>query len=263
MENLCDLLFEISNEDRLRILHWLNREKMNVTKLSRELDLTTQESSRHLSRLIDVRLVEKGADGLHCLTPYGELILRQLPGLEFTSRHRDYFREHTLTNLPTEFVLRIGELEGSTYIDDVMVAVHSVEETLLEAEEYILNINVPYIASAFPLVREAYERGVTGRFIHTRELIVPPSMREERERVFDDDIMKKIWTSGLQEERLVEEMGLILYMSEKSVGILAFPLKDGRFDFLGFRSESEGPRRWCRDLFYYYWERAEPEHIVP
>lgn len=263
MENLCDLLFEISNEDRLRILHRLNDEKLSVTKLSREIDLTTQEASRHISRLISIRLVEKGANGLHNLTPYSELVLRQIPGLEFTSRHRDYFSEHTLAGLPTEFVLRLGELSESTYIDDVMVAVHSVEETLIEAEEYILNINVPYIASAFPLIREAYERGVTGKFIHTRELVVPPSMREDRERVFDDDIMKKIWASGLQEERLVEEMGLILYMSENGVGILAFPMQDGRFDFLGFKSKGEGPRRWCGDLFDYFWERAEPEHIVP
>lgn len=262
MENLCDLLFEISNEDRLRILHSLSSERTNVTNLSRELGLTTQESSRHLSRLTDIRLVEKNADGLHGLTPYGELVLIQLPGLEFTSRHRDYFEVHTLANLPTEFVLRISELSDSMYIDDVMVAVHSVEETLMEAEEYILNINVPYIASAFPLIREAYERGVSGRFLRTQELAVPPSMREERERVFDNELIRKIRMSGLQEDKLVEQIDLILYMSEKSVGILAFPLRDGRFDFLGFSSKSVDARKWCSDLFNHYWEEAEPEKII-
>ena len=50
MENLCDLLFEVSNKDRLRILLQLDEEAMNVTRLSRELGLTTQESSRHLAR---------------------------------------------------------------------------------------------------------------------------------------------------------------------------------------------------------------------
>ncbi len=262
MENLCDLLFEISNEDRLRILHRLSRKRTNVTNLSRELGLTTQESSRHLSRLIEIRLVEKNADGLHGLTQYGELVLRQLPGLEFTSRHRDYFEVHTLTNLPTEFVLRINELSDSTYIDDVMVAVHSVEETIMNAEEYILNINVPYIASTFPLIREAYERGVTGRFLRTRELAVPPSMREEMDRVFDDELTRKIRMSDLQEDKLVEQIDLILYMSEKSVGILAFPLRDGRFDFLGFSSKNVEARKWCSDLFNYFWEKAEPEKNI-
>jgi len=45
MENLCDLLFEVSNEDRLTILRKLSEESMNVTGLAKELGLTTQESS--------------------------------------------------------------------------------------------------------------------------------------------------------------------------------------------------------------------------
>jgi len=36
LEHLCDLLFEVSNEDRLRILQRLRGEAMNVTSLSRE-----------------------------------------------------------------------------------------------------------------------------------------------------------------------------------------------------------------------------------
>jgi hypothetical protein len=41
LENLCDLLFEVSNEDRLRILLQLDEEALNVTRLSRGLGLTT------------------------------------------------------------------------------------------------------------------------------------------------------------------------------------------------------------------------------
>ena len=42
MERLCDLLFEVSNEDRLRILIRLGEGPMNVTGLSRELGITTR-----------------------------------------------------------------------------------------------------------------------------------------------------------------------------------------------------------------------------
>ena len=100
MENLCDLLFELSNEDRLRILHQLNKEAMNVTTLSKALGLTTQESSRHVSRLGEVGLTQKDVDGFHHISPYGKLILKQLPGLAFTSQHRDYFTTHSLEHLP-------------------------------------------------------------------------------------------------------------------------------------------------------------------
>lgn len=63
MERLCDVTFELSNEDRLRILQELEGEAMIVTGLSNRLGLTNQEVSRHLSRLGDVRLTTTAPDG--------------------------------------------------------------------------------------------------------------------------------------------------------------------------------------------------------
>ncbi len=263
LEGLCDLMFEVSNEDRLRILRKLTKDRMSITSLSRELGITTQEASRHISRLGEVGLAQKDPDGLHSLTSYGELTLRQVRGLEFTSRHRDYFKTHTLAGIPPEFVQRLGELAGSSLIEDVMIAVYSIEKLLREAEEYILNVNTPYIASSFPLIMEAYERGVRGRFLHTRDLALPEEMRDERVRFFDDEKMRRIMSSGLLEERLMEGADLVLYMSESEVAILTFPLEDGGFDFHGFTSREEDARKWCSDLFHHYWERAKPIPSVP
>jgi predicted transcriptional regulator len=49
-------------------------------------------------------------------------------------------------------------------------------------------------------------------------------------------------------------------MSEKEVAILSFPTLHGKFDYLGFTSKDDETRKWCNDLFMYYWERAEPKH---
>jgi len=82
-------------------------------------------------------------------------------------------------------------------------------------------------------------------------------MREEYELVLDEEIINKIRMSGVREEKLVDKVDLVLYMSEKEVAILAFPLQDGSFDFLGFASKDGRTHKWCRDLFQYYWERSE------
>ncbi|TET73139.1 ArsR family transcriptional regulator [Candidatus Bathyarchaeota archaeon] len=256
-ERLCDLLFEVSNEDRLRILTRLEEGPMNVTGLSRELGVTTQEASRHLSRLGDVGLTEKDPEGFHRITPYGELTLVQIQDVGFTSRHRDYFRTHAMSGLPVEFACRMGELNDSTFINDVIVAFYNVDKVLREAEEYLLNINAPYIASTFPLIREAYERGVEGRFIHTRDFAPHPVMEEQYRRERGQMPLNRL--SGLLEERLVDSMDLVLYMSEKEVAILAFPVRDGSFDFHGFSSDDSRSHEWCKGLFQYHWERAEPK----
>lgn len=41
MERLCDFYFELSNDDRLVILYKLGEDKMNVTRIARELEITT------------------------------------------------------------------------------------------------------------------------------------------------------------------------------------------------------------------------------
>ena len=257
MENLCDLFFELSNEDRLLILLQLEKKAMNATNLSKVLGLTIQECSRHLTRLGEVDLTQKEVDGLYRLSSYGELTLRQIQGVEFTSKHRDYFKTHTLSNLPTEFVCQIGELSKSTYVDNVMVTFHNIERMIREAEEYIWWIVDEYPVSTYPLEREAYERGIKIKCLEPKGWVPHPKLREG---VLPKDIqaISKARNVGLLEERTLDQLDVFLYISEKEMPTLVFPTLDGRFDYLGFTSTDERAHKWCRDLFQYYWEKAEP-----
>jgi len=254
-EQFHDLMFEVSNEDRVNILRELREERSTYSDLSRKLDITTQEVSRHLSRLTENGLTTRRTDGLLELTPYGELVLRQLNAVEFTSKHREYFSNHVLNGLPDKFVSRMGELRGCTLNLDVMVSIHRVQKILQEAEEHVWNLNLPYIASAFPHIRNIFERGIEGRFLHGEELQLPDEMRGERERVFSDSEVRSLKAAGLYKERLVEA-GLIIYMSEKEVALLCFPEADGRFDYMGFTSIDPDALVWCRDVFLHYWEQG-------
>ena len=115
--SLSDLMFELSNEDRLRILHILRNEPMNITNLSKSLDLTVQEVSRHVSRLNEVGLISRHVDGLQYVTTYAKLVLKQLNTLTFMSANRTYFNSHVM-NIPSEFLSQIEvnkKLSGKIY----------------------------------------------------------------------------------------------------------------------------------------------------
>ncbi len=261
MENLRKLFFELSSEDRLGILQQLSKNAMNVTSLSKKLGLTTQESSRHVSRLSDVGLTQKDSKGLYNLTLYGKLILTQLEGLAFTSKHEDYFASHSLTNLPSEFVSRIGDLAGSRYVDDVSDVFFGIDRVIQDSKEYVRTITDQYLMSTYPLLKEAIERGVQVRNIEARDWIVSPTMKqayfsEEDHWVAMRQAFNEARADGLIEERMLERLDVFLYMSEKEVAGVAFPLSNGKFDYLGFSSKSERVHKWCSDLFQYYWERA-------
>jgi len=254
LKYLCNLLFELSNEDRLRILYQVAKEPMNITNLAKLLDLTIQESSRHVSRLTEAGLTQKDADGSHRLTPYGELVLEQLPGLTFISKQRDYFTSHPLTTVPMEFVDRIGDLSNSTYMDDVMVVIRSVEMLIQGAKEYVWNLNDQYVASSFRLIGEALKRGVKTRSIDLKHYTWDPKIRS----ALSDEVIEAIKvarTSGLLKERVLEKIEVFLWISEREA-VVALPRLDGKFDYLGFTSTDDRARKWCMDVFDYYWEKA-------
>ena len=252
-----DLMFEVSNEDRVRILHELSAEPHTYSDLSRKLDITTQEVSRHVQRLTENRLAVRRSDGLLALTPFGELLLRQLATLRFTSRHRGYFSDHVISGLPDKFMARMGELGGCSSIEDVMVAVHRVQRLIDEAEEYILNINMRYFSSGFEAIKGAYDREVKGYFLHGSALQLPVEMMEDRRRVFPEGYIERVKGAGLYMERLLD-VPMILYMSEKEVALVCFPGLDGVFDFRGFGSKDAATHQWSLDLFQYYWEKGKP-----
>ena len=261
MERLCNLFFELSNEDRLRILLELDGKALKLTHLSRELDLTVQETSRHLSRLSEKRLIQKDVEGFYHATPYGEQVLRIIPGFEFLSEHGEHFTTHTLSCLPHGFASRIGDLVSSTLTDDVMVAFHNVENRIREAEEYVWILSDQILMSSLTLLVEALKRGAEFKIILPKDLTPPPGFIDHGEQQFFDQAVM----SNLMENRFLEKVDVAIVMSEKEAGV-TFPALDGRIDYgFGFVSTDKLRHAWCRDLFLYYWERATieiPEHLL-
>ena len=92
MERLCDLYFELSNEERLGILYLLKEKNNTLTGLSDELEIRNQQCSRHLVRLTEFGLIKKTIDGEYAITDYGSVILRLQPTLSFLTEHSNYFQ---------------------------------------------------------------------------------------------------------------------------------------------------------------------------
>jgi predicted transcriptional regulator len=246
LEHFCDLLFEISNEDRLRIMEELGATPLHATGVSRRLEIPTQEASRHLIRLAEVGLIAKSPDGLYSLTPYGALSLRLLEGERFASAHRDYFASHTAAAVPRSFTARIGELSEATLIDDVMITLHNVERVIREAREYVVRMTDRYQLTAIPHIGDALDSGVEFRVIEPLNIVRPPGYEP-------DPRLTKAEEDGRFKNRAVERLGVCLTASEKEVAALCFPAPDGRFDYHGFTSKDPATHLWCMDLFEHSW----------
>ncbi len=246
MERLCDLLFEVSNEVRLTILQHLEEGASNISRLSKELDISNQECSRHVSRLVDADLAVRDSEGQYGLTEYGSLFMKQLQGQMFTSAHREYFNGHTLAPVPYEFVARLGELRGSLIVGDVMAVFQNIQEMCDEAEEHLWRLTDRHLNLIYPNLQAAADRGVQYKRIEPDVIVAAPHV-ERMPLVKPGEI------------RGMETVDVFMAISEKEVAALAFPEVTGGFDYLGFTSRDEKTLKWCTELFQYYWDRAKPK----
>jgi predicted transcriptional regulator len=250
MERLSKLLFELSNENRLSIIVELEKSAMKLTALSRKLEFTVQETSRHLSRLSGALLVMKDVDGSYHITPLGKQTIEHLSGLEFLANHSGYFKTHTPALLPREFASRIGDLVKCGFSDNVMQSFGTVESMIKAAEEYIWIASDYVLSSTLPLLEDAGSRGLEFKTILPENLLLP-AFSESHEHPFSSHGQERL------EHRTLKKIDTILVLSEKNA-VVTFPTIEGKMDYLGFETIDELSHTWCKNLFQYYWERAVP-----
>ncbi len=259
-ERFYDLLFEMSNEHRHNIMLLLRGEAMRLTSISKELDLTSPEISRHVSRLSDTGLVTKDVEGFFSLTPLGGMVLTLLQEFEFASRHTEYFASHTQDGLPTEYVKRIGELSGSRFIDSIPGFFRQIERVITEAEEYVWLLVDQFPLNHLSLIVEAIERGVRFMVVEPKNRVFTPdldAMAPEESRA-----LTRTKITPLVEQRMLDEVNVYLYVSDGGC-VTAFPTLRGENEYKGFTSSDEASHRWCRELFMHHWDRAEERTPSP
>ena len=241
MEELAELLFALASVDRLTLFSAIAKERLRLTQLAAKLSATTQETSRHLSRLQEAGIVEKGTDGCLLLTPFGRSLLVLLPSLEFLTGHRKYFLTHDISALPPEFLERIGELRECERAHGVGEVLAHTSRVFREARSYVwlISDNVMDLRSL---------GGADAAADFTVRAIVPAaSINGASQNV---ELGKAVQLG------LVDKVLAGLALNEKTAGVL-FPDSSGKLDFdSGFASDDPRFHRWCEDLFMFHWNRA-------
>jgi len=257
VEDLCDILFELSNEDRLSILFQIQSGPIKLSNISNELGLTPQAVSRNLNRLVDIGLIKRNEASDYVLTPYGASSLKQLESFRFLSENKEYMSTHWTDKLPSEFQARLGDLRNCERVDDTLDALSNLERVFEEAEEWYKYITPFRIAShaSLQFAVDQLDSGVKIRALEPMDYTVSEKSiaRTPKEEL---KAMRGHWIKGNIEYRYLDEINVRIYMSEKEVGIMSLPKIEGEVDMMGFISADKRFRGWCSDLFDYYWERS-------
>jgi predicted transcriptional regulator len=252
LEHLAELLFIIASIDRLTLLSEIAIEKRRLSQLTTKLSATPQETSKHLMRLRNAKLIEKDSDGFFGLTAFGKIILNLLPSIRFLTQNREYFLSHDISSLPREFIERLGELQEGEYGEKVGSILAHTQQVVQDAEEYI------WLMADHPLGGQEYVAG-SGKLESSRtvtwRIIVPADSSIDWTRLRASAGTHK----GRIEYHLIQDPNGIkagIALNEKIAG-LTFPDIMGKLDFnSGFRSNDPIFRKWCQDLFVFHWNKA-------
>jgi len=269
MPEFYDVLFEVSSETRYKIIVELKAQKAGITHISKALEISQAEASRHFRRLSQIGIIEKDPDGLYAVTLFGDLVLRLLNPFGFISEHYEYFQTHNLSKIPLQFISRMHELDKGRGNYRSRANIMGVQENISRvgnsAEEYV-NIIFDEAMTEY-IMHNDPEQSASGSFNPTSKpnikfrVILPESFNP-------DDISEKLRSKYVEliqtedrEYRKHPNPGVVLHSSEKEISILSFPLPNWEFDYLGFEATDEASLKWTKDLFDYYWAKSSPVHI--
>ena len=245
-EDIEEHLFNLASNDRLTLLVNINEKKQRLTSLAKIINASTQECSRHLSRLSDSGYVRKDSDGSFEATTLGKAVLRVLPSIQFLLIHKNYFITHDLTSIPASFNERIGELVEGKLVGHFNTVLDHIKKVILEGREYVWLIADQPVVPTSTLGNAFTSRNVPVRLIVKRGIDLSAL-----------SAAKSILPEKFEVANL-NDVGVAMAINEKLAGV-CFPGPDGKLDFgVGFVGSGSSFRSWCCDLFDYYWKSGEP-----
>jgi predicted transcriptional regulator len=241
-EEISKVLFELSSNRRANILFEIGKENLKMQQIAKSLDMTVTETFRHLQRLTEAKLVEKKVDGTYAITSLGKLATGFLSGFNFVLKNGDYFLDHDVFCLPYEFVNRLGELSDAEFCMEAMSGFNRVRKMVFDAEKYIWSMAEQVDSSHIQPTTEKKSKGLDFKFIMQKDLAKALSNAKDSEILVGSKYMERI--------------PVTLVITENYATVV-FRRHNGVMDYMGLFGFDEKFCKWCKDLFMYYWERAE------
>jgi predicted transcriptional regulator len=242
--------FELASEQRLAIIFQLNEKSAKISQIAKGLGITMQEAHRNVNRLQDAGLIEKDPEGVFSLTTFGNTIIKQIPTFNYLSKHKEYFSEHMLGELPIKFIMRLGALDKCEYIKGVVAILERWKDIYREADQYIYEI-VPQVPMDLiePAVTRVKEKGVKYSYVFPKDVIIPKGRKDLLKKLGHGELLNK----GAIERRMVESVQVAVILNERQAAVL-FPTQKGETDMnMIFHSTDPVFHEWCLDYFRYRW----------
>ncbi|MEE9151320.1 MAG: winged helix-turn-helix domain-containing protein [Thermoplasmata archaeon] len=239
-----NLMFELSHPERLKILRILKKKPMRLSHISKKLDVTTAEVSRHLERLGNARLIEKDSESNYNITPFATIILFEVSNFDFLIKNIDYFLSHILSSIP-EHLYWFNSMAKGGFSKGTLETSSMIKEVSVNAKKFIYVISDEIMRGLVDIDCKKNDEGVVFKKIYPKNAQIPPEYEARIGKSF--------------EIRTLEEIPFGLKMTDKIAGVALRDLL-GKVDYsLSMVGEDESFRKWVGAIFDHFWGKAKPK----
>jgi energy-coupling factor transporter ATP-binding protein EcfA2 len=176
----------------------------------------------------------------------GKVLTRDL---EFITPESEYFQTHDTSPVPSHLLKHIDALNGGKIVTGIYETLHTADELFKDVKKYFWYMSDDFPRYYLPKVEEKIEAGVDVRVIFPKGLIktIQPALSKKiREKV---------------QVRVLDEVKININANDSFVDI-GLPDKNGKIDHdvivFGYNPKF---KKWCKEIFEHYWEKAEPYEI--
>jgi len=241
-----EILSEISNPTRIKLLLQLYENKSSVTELKDHIgDISHSEISRHLGRLAKHNLITKEeiTGRKYELTHFGKTVMKLYKPLDFILQNNEYFNNHNIDNFPESFLQGLYNLESSKLII-------GTGKLLMKGKDFIEStINELWIMTNDPFPYE-----IKAKTVH---LIIPPHMLKYGLEVNHQKTRYIVHT--------IPEVHIGLILSDVGQGFLFLQnLTASTPDYnSGFFIADPKSHTFLKSVFEYFWQNTEKFNFDP
>ncbi|MHA2226869.1 MAG: ArsR family transcriptional regulator [Candidatus Hodarchaeales archaeon] len=239
METRNLLISELANSIRVEILNSLHEFPTTFTDLSKKLNISNSEVSRHVTRLTEHGFVQKDISSRKFeLTPLGKLITILFDPIDFVFHQAEFFRSHDVTDLPISFIRDLDLLDGCELI-------HGTGHVMLKLQE----IHEDVKQEIWVMTDQPFPFGKPGLDVR---YIVSPKMAKYKPEVKDINRSTKA--------RVLPKISISSLILDQEVAMIFFPDRQGNPDYdSGFFAKKDNSTglEYIKRIWNYFWEIGE------
>jgi predicted transcriptional regulator len=251
-DNSFDLFNNLSNEKRIKILNYLLNKKSNLSKISKEINQSNQATLSHLNKLVNSGLIQKNLAGNYSVSEYGKSILIKNQYVEFITKHKNFFKEHSFGDIPNFLLNCIGMLSKAEFVDGAVANFERWNKMIENANEFFYGIftQTPHQTDVSLATKSA--KGLKIKLIFGKNGLMSDYSALAKKLHFDK-------TSQTTIERRISELVFVNIMITENYACVMFPDRKNQTDvgrtFLGTDNDFH---QWCIEFFNHKWHDSVP-----